>query len=71
MTTSFPGAGLLGIFMESNRESTAIPDPIRNTADGVMSQSMPIKTGRTTAAMWLMVKLTLAVAAISAGSAIF
>ena len=45
--------------------------PDRKTAAGETSQRKPKAAGITTAAMWLMVKLTPAVAAMSAGSAIF
>ena len=45
--------------------------PIMNTALGSVIQITPKVTGMNTAAIWLMVKATLAVGAISAGSAIF
>ena len=45
--------------------------PIRNTAAGETSQIRPNSAGMNTAAMWLMVKATPAVGAMSAGSAIF
>jgi hypothetical protein len=46
-------------------------EPTRNTAPGDVSHTIPSAAGMTTAAIWLMVKLTLEVAAISCGSEIF
>ena len=69
--TSLRGAGRAGTLNDSIRESAARPEPTKNTAAGEKSQSIPNKAGRKTAAIWLIVKPTPAVAAISAGSAIF
>jgi hypothetical protein len=52
-------------------EQQAMALPAWNTAAGETSQRKPKAAGITTAAMWLIVKLTPAVEAMSAGSAIF
>jgi hypothetical protein len=48
-----------------------MPAPMRKTALEFVTQTIPSRAGSTTAAMWLIVKLMLDVAAMSAGSAIF
>ena len=49
--TSLPMQGLLGIRRESKREAKAMPEPIKNTKDGELSQISPIAIGRITAAI--------------------
>ena len=71
IAVSFPGRGLNGTFCAIANEQTAKPAPTRNTAVRESSQMYPRSAGITTAAMWLMVKETPAVEAMSAGSAIF
>ena len=68
---SSSGWGLSGINCDSVRESAAMPAPMRKTALEFVTQTIPSRAGSTTAAMWLIVKLMLDVAAMSAGSAIF
>ena len=63
------GAG--GTRRDSISDSAAMPAPAKNTAAGEAIHRSPNVTGITTAAMWLMVKATPAVGAMSAGSAIF
>ena len=48
-----------------------MPAPAKKTRDGENSQTRPKTTGMKTAAMWLIVKETPALEAMSAGSAIF
>ena len=59
-----PGSGRGGISWLKISEQTAKPVPVRNTAAGLTSQIRPSAAGRTTAAIWLMVKDTAAVGAM-------
>ena len=49
----------------------AIAEPAKKTIDGEYNQTSPKTTGIKTAAIWLIVKETPELDAISAGSAIF
>ena len=66
-----PEEGSDGILKARRRETNAMPAPAKKTRDGEYSQTRPKTTGMKTAAMWLIVKETPALEAMSAGSAIF
>ena len=68
---SLPATGWRGTRNASTSEADAMAAPIWKTNAGSFIQRRPNTTGMKTAAMWLMVKATLAVGAMSAGSAIF
>ena len=55
----------------SPKETEAMNAANPKTAPGETNQRYPNRAGRKTAAMWLMVNVTAAVGAMSAGSAIF
>lgn len=63
--------GFLGIQKDKTSEIAAIPEAKINTNAGEYNQTYPSSAGKTTAPIWLIVKATAAVDAISAGSAIF
>jgi hypothetical protein len=65
------GAGRAGTRKAKTSETAAMAAPARNTAADDWIHRKPNTTGITTATMWLMVKLTPALEAMSAGSAIF
>ena len=69
--TSLPAVGFAGILKARRRETNAMPAPAKKTRDGEYNQTRPKTTGMKTAAMWLIVKETPALEAMSAGSAIF
>ena len=69
--TSFPSAGFDGILRAKIRETMDIAEPAKKTIDGEYNQTSPKTTGIKTAAIWLIVKETPELDAISAGSAIF
>ena len=68
---SCPGTGWRGTKQDKSSEIPAMPAAIIKTVAGELSHTIPKRTGKNTAAMWLMVKATAAVGAISPGSAIF
>ena len=69
--TSLPGEGSDGILKARRRDIRAIPAPAKKTREGEYSQTSPKTTGIKTATIWLIVKETPALEAMSAGSAIF
>src|SRR5262245_781590 len=70
-TVSAPGAGWRGTRNEQLSDTLAMAVPSQKMIDGLIAPSTPKAIGTVTAAMWLMVKDTEVVAAMSAGSAIF